>query len=260
MHMGEPLTAADLSNLIFASPLYILLIQGAGTIGGLAATLIAWRALQKFQPVELGFRGKPGDFFFGLLLGALSIAVIFGILFITNQVEVIGTKPNITTFTFVYIAVFVLVGFFEETFFRGYIMRSMQKNNNPTWLIYIVSAVLFSLVHLSNPNVAALGLINIFFVGILFAYMFDKTGSLWLPIGYHITWNYFQGTVFGFPVSGLPPTGMYEMDVSSGSTILTGGTFGLEGGLMATLVIALGFMVTHLYTKKRSRSHMKVNL
>lgn len=254
MHLGSAPSPAELSDIIFSSPLYILLIQGAGTVGGIAATLVAWRALQKFQPVALGLGGKARDFFVGLLIGAGSIVFIFICLLLFGQVEVVGglTSPKITSFTFVFLLLFILVGFFEELFFRGYVMRSMAKNNNPTWLIYIVSAIIFSFVHLSNPNVAAIGLLNIFFVGILFAYMFDKTGSLWLPIGYHITWNYFQGSIFGFPVSGLPPTGLYEMDVTNGATWLTGGAFGLEGGLMATISIAIGFVITYFYTQKQS--------
>lgn len=258
MHLSEQLSPEEVSSLIFSRPLYILLVLGAGSVGGIAATLVAWRALQKFQPVALGLKGRARDFFVGLLLGAGSIAFIFVVLLATKQVDVIGTTPKITTFTFVYLIIFILVGFFEEIFFRGYVMRSMQKNNNPQVLIYVVSALLFSLVHLSNPNVAVLGLVNIFFVGLLFAYMFDKTNSLWLPIGYHITWNYFQGTVFGFPVSGLPPNGLYEMDVTRGQNILTGGTFGLEGGLMATIAIAIGFVITYFYTKTRAHNESNI--
>ena len=99
-------------------------------------------------------------------------------------------------------------------------------------------------MHGMNPNVSILGL-NIALVGILFAYMFVATNSLWLPIGYHITWNYFQGNVFGFPVSGTTPNGIYGVEVVAGRDWLTGGAFGLEGGLMATLLILVGF-VGHL--------------
>ena len=59
-------------------------------------------------------------------------------------------------------------------------------------------------------------------------------------------------------MSGLPPNGLYEMDVTRGQNILTGGTFGLEGGLMATIVIALGFVITYFYTK--TRAHNEANI
>ena len=130
-------------------------------------------------------------------------------------------------------------------------MTTLADNGNSKTVVYIVSSLIFGVAHLLNPNVAVLGIINIFLVGLLFAYMYDKTKSLWMPIGYHITWNYFQGNVFGFPVSGTTPHGLYGIDVSMGNNWLTGGSFGLEGGLLATLMIVLGFVVTNLYTKKR---------
>ena len=113
----------------------------------------------------------------------------------------------------------------------------------------MASALIFSIAHGLNPNVSILGLVNIALVGILFAYMFDVTKSLWLPIGYHITWNYFQGNVFGFAVSGTSPNGIYVVEIAEGRDWLTGGAFGLEGGLAATLLILLGFIATRLYAK-----------
>ena len=95
-------------------------------------------------------------------------------------------------------------------------MSTMESRGNPKWLIYVISAVVFSLAHGMNPNVGIFGLVNIALVGILFAYMFDATKSLWLPIGYHITWNYFQGNVFGFAVSGTTAHGMYAIYAKMG--------------------------------------------
>ena len=72
-------------------------------------------------------------------------------------------------------------------------MSTMASRGNKKWLIYVASALIFSIAHGLNPNVSILGLVNIALVGILFAYMFYATNSLWLPIGYHITWNYLPG-------------------------------------------------------------------
>jgi len=243
----------DLAGQIFENPLLLLFVQGAGTFGGLAATLIAWRALNKKQPLDIGLRGSGLDFVFGLFLGAASIIFISLLLLVTGQVKMMNDflSPEFSIFTLVFLVIFILTGFFEEIFFRGYVMKTMVATGNKRWVIYVVSAIVFSLVHLTNPNISWLGIINIAFVGILFAYMFDVTKSLWLPIGYHITWNYFQGSVFEFPVSGLTTNGLYKVDISHGHDLLTGGTFGLEGGLMATIFIALGFIATYLYAKKR---------
>ena len=131
-------------------------------------------------------------------------------------------------------------------------MSTMESRGNPKWLIYVVSAIVFSLAHGMNPNVSVLGLVNIALVGILFAYMFDATKGLWLPIGYHITWNYFQGNVFGFAVSGTTPHGIYNVSIEDGNAWLTGGAFGLEGGILASLLIILGFIATRVYVKMKA--------
>lgn len=235
------------------SPWMVLLTQGAGSLGGIAATLVVFRAINKKNPNQLGIQGPRVDFIFGLFLGAASIAAIFFILLATGDVTLLSSllNPEITWYTLSFLILFIFVGFFEEMFFRGYVMKTMEERGNKKWVIYVVSALVFSLVHGTNPNVSILGLVNIALVGILFAYMFDMTKSLLLPIGYHITWNFFQGNVFGFAVSGTSPHGMYKIDVG-GNELLTGGSFGLEGGALATLLIIAGFFATYLYTKNRN--------
>lgn len=235
-------------------PWIFLAVQGGGTLGGILATLILWRFINKKSLRKLGFTSSLSDLIFGLVLGAISITLIFFILLMTGNVTLINSllTPEFSIYLFTFFLIFIVVAFFEEMFFRGYVMKTMANRGNKKWLIYVVSALFFSIAHGANPNVSFLGLINIALVGLLFAYMFDVTKRLWLPIGYHLTWNYFQGNIFGFPVSGLKPHGIYQVDTSIGSDIITGGSFGIEGGLMATIMISLGFFITYIYQKKRS--------
>lgn len=239
----------DIYGLIGDSPMNFFLIQGIATIGGFITTLLVWKYINKGTLKEIGFRGPIRDLGFGLLLGALSITAIFVILVITGDatLETALTKPNITAATFIYLVVFIFVGLFEEAFFRGYVMETMISRGNKTWLIYVGSAVFFSIVHGANPGVTVFGLINIVLVGFLFAYMYLETKSLWLPIGYHITWNYFQGSIYGFKVSGIDAPSVYTTNVKGGNTLMTGGDFGLEGGILASILIVLGFLLTKMY-------------
>jgi membrane protease YdiL (CAAX protease family) len=250
MSEGGVSVSLDMTNM---SPWMVLFTQGAGTAGGIAATLIAYRTFNKKQPNQLGIQGPASDLYFGLLLGAAAITLMFFILLLTGNITLLNglSDPIISVHLIVFLILFILVGFFEEMFFRGYVMNTLASRGNQKWVIYVVSAVIFGLVHLTNPNVSFFGIVNIMLVGVLFAYMFDSTKSLLLPIGFHITWNYFQGTVFGFPVSGTTPYGMYAVDVSNGSAFLTGGTFGLEGGALATVFILLCFGATYIYTRNR---------
>jgi len=244
----------DIMSAFENQPWVLLLTQGGGTIGGILATILLWRFLNKKTIKELGFKGSWKDLLFGLFLGAISITIIFFLLIATGDIKLLNliTQPDFNSFTISFLIMFILVGFFEEMFFRGYVMQTMASRQNKKWMIYLVSAVVFSVAHGANPNVSIIGLLNIVFVGLLFAYMFDRTKSLWLPIGYHITWNYFQGSVFGFAVSGISPHGLYQIDITGGNTLLTGGDFGLEGGLYATFFILIGFLITWFYTKIRN--------
>ncbi len=191
---------------------------------------------------------------FGLVLGAASIALMFFFLLGTGQIYLEGSllAPELTSHLIYGLYLFIVVGIIEEVLARGYCMRVVLNYQN-ILIPVLGSSAIFSVMHLMNPKLSALGIFNIFLVGILFAYMFIKTGNLWMPIGYHITWNFFQGNVFGFSVSGITMEGVYAVEYLE-DNIITGGNFGLEGGVLATVVIGVGFLLTKIYpTKKRHK-------
>ncbi len=246
----------DILQMYDGHPWLYVITQGGAVVGSILVTYILWRFVNKGTLRSLGFRWSFADFAYGLFLGAASITVIFLVLLATGNITMVNSfeAPQFSAYTIAFLLMYILVGISEEMFFRGYVMSTMQSRGNPKWAIYLVSAVVFSLAHVLNPNVSGLGLLNIVFVGVLFAYMFLETDSLWLPIGYHMTWNYFQGNVFGFAVSGTTPNGIYNVSIESGNAWLTGGAFGLEGGLAATVLILAGFAATWVYVRKVKKS------
>jgi hypothetical protein len=92
---------------------------------------------------------------------------------------------------------------------------------------------------------------GIFLAGVFFAYAYIRTKQLWLPIGMHIGWNFFEGVVFGFPVSGLEPYALTRITVQ-GPEIWTGGVFGPEAGLIVLPALILGAFLIYLYTMRRT--------
>lgn len=233
-----------------------LLMNGGGVAGALLSSLLIWKYINKRKVTALGLefnRLHMKDFVFGLFLGGASMTLIFIALLFTGQIslKVSLLSPDFSIYTLTFLILFIFVGFSEEIFFRGYIMKTMEDRQNSKWLLYVMSALIFSLFHGMNPNVSVFGLINIALVGLLFSYMYDATKSLSMPIGYHITWNYFQGNVFGFPVSGTDPHGLYQITTDSSVKLFTGGNFGPEGGLLATFLIMVGVFATNMYCKKR---------
>jgi len=126
----------------------------------------------------------------------------------------------------------------EEIAFRGYLLGVLARWRG-WWLGAIGSSLLFSLAHLLNPSLNYIALFNIALAGLAFALALRWSGSLWLPTAFHFAWNYLLGPVFGLPVSGLTDFTAGAVATVSGPGVWTGGAFGPEGGLAATLVLAV---------------------
>jgi len=146
--------------------------------------------------------------------------------------------------------VFIFVGWNEELLSRGYHLQTIASGLNLFWGVIISSAV-FGLLHLGNPNATWVSAAGIFFAGVYLAYGYIRTKQLWLSIGLHIGWNFFEGVVFGFPVSGLDIYALTRIKVQ-GPEIWTGGAFGPEAGLIVLPSLLLGAGLIYLYTRQRS--------
>jgi len=146
--------------------------------------------------------------------------------------------------------VFIIVGWNEELLSRGYHLQTITSGLNLFWGVIISSAV-FGLLHLGNPNATWVSAAGIFFAGLYLAYGYIRTRQLWLSIGLHIGWNFFEGVVFGFPVSGLDIYALTRIKVQ-GPEIWTGGAFGPEAGLIVLPSLLLGAILIYLYTVRRT--------
>ncbi len=220
----------------------------------IGTTYFVLKVIDKKELKDIGLTSLNCDYrelIYGLILGAVSITAIFIMLLGSGNISLATPlfKPVLSINIFTGFIFFIVVGLAEEIFSRGYCMMVLMQTGN-RWIAMIVSSIIFSLLHGSNPNVTLLGLVNIFLVGLLFAYMFVKTGNIWMPIGYHITWNYFQGNIFGFPVSGTTRQGVYSIEVVK-ENILTGGLFGPEGGILTTIILGIGFLLVWKYAGNR---------
>jgi uncharacterized protein len=148
--------------------------------------------------------------------------------------------------------VFIFVGWNEELLSRGYHLQTIASGINLFWGVIISSAV-FGLLHLGNPNATWVSAAGIFFAGVYLAYAYIRTKQLWLSIGLHIGWNFFEGVVFGFPVSGLDIYALTRIQVH-GPELWTGGAFGPEAGLIVLPSLLVGAGLIYLYTKNRETS------
>jgi hypothetical protein len=130
---------------------------------------------------------------------------------------------------------------------RGYHLQTLASGLNTGWG-WILSSLAFGMLHLGNPNASWMAAAGIFLAGVFLGYAYIRSGQLWLPIGLHIGWNFFEGVVFGFPVSGLP---FYQLPhtLVSGPDLWTGGAFGPEAGLLLIPALAIGSLLVQMYTR-----------
>ena len=144
---------------------------------------------------------------------------------------------------------FVAVGFYEELLFRGYYLQNLKDGINPATAV-LASSAAFGLAHLGNLNASLTSTLGIFAAGLFLAFAWLRTQSLWLPIGIHIGWNFLQGPVFGFEVSGNSTPSLVR-HVVNGPELITGGAFGPEAGLLVLPAMALGAGLIWWYTRHR---------
>lgn len=205
------------------------------------------------------------DLGFGLLLGALLMTGIFLAQLAAGWVTVTGslvTGDGGAFFPAILApaALFVCVGFYEELVSRGYQLTNLAEGLNGTAvgpkgaivLAWVLSSSVFAALHLFNPNTSTLSTFNIFLAGMMLGSGYVLTGQLAIPIGLHTTWNFFQGNVFGFPVSGLEHIGATFVSIDQGGPAsLTGGLFGPEAGLLGLTAMLVGGLLIWLWVRVR---------
>ncbi len=206
------------------------------------------------------------DLGFGLCLGALLMTAIFLIELTAGWIEVTGTFKSPVGMSFfptilAPMVLFLCVGVYEELLSRGYQLTNMAEGLNYSGLgprgavvlAWVLSSSLFGLLHLANPNATLVSTINIAFAGLLLGTGYVLTGRLGISIGLHITWNFFQGNVFGFPVSGTDDLGAKFISIEQGGpTLFTGGVFGPEAGLLDLAATIVGSLLIWLWVRARS--------
>jgi len=128
----------------------------------------------------------------------------------------------------------------EEAMFRGYGLQTLTRAKL-AWLGVLLTSVPFALVHLSNPNVVpGVTFANTALAGIWLAAAYLRTRSLWLALGVHWSWNWALGWFFGLPISGIHLVSNPLLEVQdSGPKWLTGGSYGIEGGVACTIALIL---------------------
>jgi hypothetical protein len=192
------------------------------------------------------------EMIFGIVLGFGLIGLMFLVSWLAGW-----SRPNGSIFMVspgyasgilaVTLILSVSIGVAEEVSSRGYILPAL-KHACGTIPALITTSVLFSLLHMMNPGAGMGCFFGVLSAGFLLGYAYLATGRLWMPVAFHFAWDFAEGPIFGFPVSGyyMPA---WIGQTYSGPAIWTGGRFGPEAGLMMPIAALIGILAIWLFRR-----------
>lgn len=222
-------------------------------IGYLSAAVLVlrWRNLP-LSLLGMSLRGRGKDLLAGLGVAVLLYAVGFGTSLLMGTVEIASVEwvPRDLLGTLLF---FLLVAVTEEVMLRGFVLGRMLSAGMNRFVALFLSSALFSAMHLFNPNFALLPFVNILLAGCLLGASFLYTRNLCFPVVLHWFWNWLQGPVLGYEVSGMDSGETLLTLRLTGSDLLTGGSFGFEGSLLCTVLLVVGTLAIVAYYERRGR-------
>ena len=238
-------------------------------LAAIIAILLTTRFIDKRRFSDTGIYFKRDwwiDLGFGLLVGAVLMTLVFLVelaagWITVNEIFYNGNSDEpFLVALLLPLLLMLFVGVAEELFFRGYLLLNLAEGFNlrmidPRWALifaWLLSSALFGIAHMVNPNSTIVSSVYIILAGIWVGFGYVLTGSLAIPIGIHISWNFFQGYIFGFPVSGGRDFTATAIVIEQGGPELwTGGAFGPEAGLIGLLALVLGVLMVAIWVQKR---------
>ena len=191
-------------------------------------------------------------FLIGLAMMRIIVLILFPFGYITvekNPIQPVGISAIASVLVILF--GWIIQGATEEIVTRGWLLNVLSTKYN-IGVGLLISSTLFGLMHLTNPNVNYIAVINIILVGLFYGLYVIKTNDLWAVCGMHSAWNFAQGNIFGFKVSGLDVSVGSLIDLNLvGSDFVTGGIFGPEAGITDTFILLASIGILLFIDKKR---------
>ena len=228
----------------------------------LLATLIMSFTMLRFEKrpfsdLGLVFKGHLKDIGYGTLMAVVLYMVGFGLSLALGEVEVTGFQFN-PLFLLGSWIFFVLVSLAEEIMTRGYVLGRLLHTRLNKFLSLFISSLLFALMHIFNPNVAFLPMMNLVLAGMLLGASYLYTRNLCFPLALHLFWNWIQGPILGYQVSGMDlGSSMLTLHLPE-NTVLNGGAFGFEGSLICTALMIVLTILIVWWGEKREAINLAV--
>ena len=212
--------------------------------------------ISKLKIEQLGFTKDNIVFSYlkGALFGTLQIFTVFFIIFGLKAIDVYYVG-NISILLLIKVfIIFIFQALLEEILFRGYLMPFFSKVIGIKFTIILLS-FLFTCIHLFNPNLNVVGLVNVFLAGVTFSLIYYYTGNLWIVGAMHTLWNFILGFIVGSQISGIITYNSVFFSIPvENKDLISGGVFGFEASIVTTIVeLTISLFVIYLIKKEKNK-------
>lgn len=198
-------------------------------------------------------------FLLGLVIGGGMNGFCALVAWLNHDIELYFDSFRPLSFLLVFLCVFIQSSA-EELTCRGYLYQKFIKLSGKPVVAIIASSVYFGIMHLLNSNITVLSVVNLMSTGVFYALMVYYMDSIWCPMAAHAAWNFTQNILLGLPNSGnVVPYSVFKIDAASAvSGFAYNVGFGIEGGILATLLNIIGCIVLVVWGRKHGRKPLDV--
>lgn len=246
---------AEMNHILSNLSQFVVWLSLFVTVINSIVCLFYCKKIERRSIRSLGFMGTNpvGEYLIGFLVGTIMLALSWALCYAFGLVESVHLSPTFTLGWFLlFLLGFLIQGLGEEVMCRGYLMLSLSRRYAP-WVCIVVNSVVFMALHLMNPNLSLIALLNLLLFGIFASVYMWKRGSIFGVAAVHSAWNFVQGNVFGAEVSGMRMgPSLFATTFAENGSWLHGGAFGLEGGLAVTIVTVLAILIALFLPVKRT--------
>ncbi len=261
--IGSPmLRSGDISGITTAISAYMKNLPEWFTVVSLFATVITTICAiiyclkiegRSIASMGMRKRGMYKNYGVGFIIGIAMISATAGLSVLLGGAKFTGINSGVPL---IYIALFflgyIVQGMSEEVCVRGYFMVSCTNKVSVAAAVFI-SSIAFASLHLANPGISPLAFVNLALFGIFAAVYILRTDDIWGACAIHSAWNFFQGNVYGISVSGSQKvSSIFGTLFVSGHELVSGGPFGIEGGVCTTVVLVAGIGIA-LFLPQKAR-------
>lgn len=180
----------------------------------------------------------------GAGLAIFSIVGVVAILLMSNNISLSLSKDLKIGIIIILTILVLMQGFLEEVVFRGYLMTRLAAKKGK-WIAILLSSLFYLVFRMSNPTTSKIDLLNIFLISVVMSLLYWYFDNVLVIAIFHDFWNCISGLIFGFNLSGIKLSdSIFTVAAISDKQILIGGSYGIEGSIIATVFFAiLGLLV-----------------